>query len=69
MLTQAQFDQLRAEILLERAQQGGAPLDNESVESAVVDALGQQGVEGFFPSITDHFMAGYVANIAREADS
>ncbi|MCW1887018.1 lipase family protein [Luteolibacter flavescens] len=67
MMTEAEFDQLRARLLLARSQQGGANLDKESVEQAVLESAGEEGVEGFLPSVSDHSMDLYVAKTARHA--
>ncbi|OYV04747.1 MAG: hypothetical protein CFE26_15235 [Verrucomicrobiales bacterium VVV1] len=67
MMTETEFDQLRARLLLERAQQGGADLDEESVEQAVLESAGDEDVEGFLPSVSDHSMDLYVAKTAHRA--
>ena len=70
MLTQEQFDLMRAQLLQERAMKGGAPLTEESVERAAEEVTAQTGVEGLeglFPSVADHSMDLYVAKVARKA--
>ena len=75
MLTQTQFDLMRAQLLTESATKGGAPLPDESVERAAQEAIavtGTEGVEGLegwfsFPSVADHSMDVYVAEVARQA--
>lgn len=66
MLTEAQFDELRANILLERARQGGEGMTEATTESAVADVFGGEGVEGFFPSVSDHGLDRYIAKIAAK---
>jgi len=73
MLTQEQFNLMRAQLLQESAQQGSRSVSDATVETAVqgaVLATGQDGVEsleGLFPSVSDHKMDTYVKKIAREA--
>lgn len=75
MLTQTQFDLMRARLLTERAATGGAPLPEESVERAAQEAIGATGPEGVeglegwfsFPSVADHNMDLYVAKVAHQA--
>jgi len=70
MLTEEQFDLMRAQLLQDRAAKVGAPLTEANVERAAADAAAQEGaegLEGFFPSVADHSMDLYVAKIARQA--
>jgi hypothetical protein len=45
MLTQEQFDLMRAQLLQERAMKGGAPLTEESVERAAEEAMVETGAD------------------------
>ncbi len=68
MLSVEQFDLMRAQLLQERATTGSA--DEESVESAAQLAVlqsGEESVEGLLPSVADHNMDLYVANVAHQA--
>jgi pimeloyl-ACP methyl ester carboxylesterase len=56
-LTEAQFDQLRAELLA--ARQGS------SLEAMPESAIATPELEGFFPSIRDHSMSNYIRKILR----
>jgi hypothetical protein len=67
MMDEPEFDQMRAQLLFERSARGGESLSEESVERAALEATGEEGVEGFLPSISDHSMDLYVAKIARKA--
>lgn len=78
MLDQEQFDKLRAELLQQSARQGDVPLQKAAVENAVESAVdgvvvgpagvtGEEGFLPFVPSVTDHFMANYIAKIAHKA--
>lgn len=43
------------------------PLPLHEIENAVATTFGQQNVEGWLPSIQDHFMANYIKAIATQA--
>ncbi len=73
MLTQEQFNLMRAQLLQESAQQGGRSVSDATVETAAQGAVlstGREGVEsleGLFPSVSDHRMNTYIKKIARKA--
>lgn len=69
VISEAQFDLMRANLLQEKVARGGAPLGDQAVEHAA-EVAGikpiKPGLEGF-PSISDHSMDIYVAKTARMA--
>ncbi len=70
MLSEEEFDLLRARLLQERVARAGAPLTEASVERATVEAVGAtatESLEGLFPSVSDHSIDLYVAKIGRKA--
>lgn len=70
MMTEEQFNLMRAQLLQDKAMRAGAPLTKADVEHAAREATalgGTEGLEGFFPSVSDHRMDLYVAKIARQA--
>ncbi|QEH33147.1 Lipase (class 3) [Aquisphaera giovannonii] len=57
MLSQAEFDQLRASLLVQKA----------AAASPGRESVGQPGLEGFFPSVSDHGIDRYIAKIFAQA--
>ena len=56
-LTETQFDQLRAQLLAARSER--------NQEGTGIESLAAPELEGFFPSFSDHKLAGYVDKIMR----
>jgi hypothetical protein len=56
VMSTTEFDQLRARLLTERAQQNGL----------MIEGLERSGLEGFFPSFNDHRLAHYIDKIAAK---
>jgi len=57
IMTKAEFDQLRARLLAERAQRGSMP---------AVESLETQGLEGIIPSFRDHSPEQYLAKLGAK---
>jgi V8-like Glu-specific endopeptidase len=57
MLTDAEFDRLRAELLQQRANR----------KAAAAESLEAPAVEGLLPSVSDHNLDAYIAKIAAKA--
>jgi hypothetical protein len=56
MLTEAEFDNMRAVLLQQRAQRRAGGLES----------LGPPMAEGLLPSLSDHRLDAYIAKIARQ---
>lgn len=64
MMSEAEFDLLRARLLQDKVTHGGTPLDLQAVAEATLETA---GLEGFFPSALDHKMIRYIEKVARKA--
>jgi hypothetical protein len=62
-LTEAEFDQLRASLLVSRAVAG----EGRTLENVTESASSPPALEGFFPSFRDHNLAAYIRKIQAMA--